>query len=122
MRGAGSLSAINRLVPDGPVGHVASPDLDPEPDWALEYEAAVADSAPRRRIERSGRDLWILYTGGTTGNPKGVMWPHANVAAISRRNYDAWGLPMPTTPDDIPAVLDLVHDAASLLASSPPRR
>lgn len=29
--------------------------------------------------ERSGDDYFILYTGGTTGMPKGVMWPHKNV-------------------------------------------
>ncbi len=92
------------------------------PQWALDYETVVADSAPAERIERSGSDLWILYTGGTTGNPKGVMWPHANVVAISRRNYDAWGLPMPTTPADIPAAIDLVHErclAPRQLAASP---
>jgi fatty-acyl-CoA synthase len=27
-------------------------------------------------IQRSGDDLLLLYTGGTTGMPKGVMWPH----------------------------------------------
>jgi acyl-CoA synthetase (AMP-forming)/AMP-acid ligase II len=40
-----------------------------------EYEdALVAQSPDRLDIERSADDLYIIYTGGTTGMPKGVMW------------------------------------------------
>lgn len=46
----------------------------------VEYESALADqSAARDFAERSDDDLFVLYTGGTTGMPKGVMWPHKNV-------------------------------------------
>jgi fatty-acyl-CoA synthase len=50
----------------------------PCPDWAVPYEDA-ASAAPvgvrtRSSTPRSGDDLYFLYTGGTTGMPKGVMW------------------------------------------------
>ncbi len=45
------------------------------PDFAESYEtlAETGEGAPLR-IERSPDDLFFLYTGGTTGMPKGVMW------------------------------------------------
>jgi acyl-CoA synthetase (AMP-forming)/AMP-acid ligase II len=47
------------------------------PDWAVEYEAAAAAGGPDTVSGpwgRSGDHLMLLYTGGTTGMPKGVMW------------------------------------------------
>jgi len=42
---------------------------------AVDYEQALAAASPERGFEeRSADDLYILYTGGTTGMPKGVMW------------------------------------------------
>jgi fatty-acyl-CoA synthase len=46
------------------------------PDWAVRYEQA-ASAASRRVVPPWGRspdDLVLVYTGGTTGMPKGVMW------------------------------------------------
>jgi acyl-CoA synthetase (AMP-forming)/AMP-acid ligase II len=49
-------------------------DGHPLVDGALRYEDLVGGHAPAARVEKSGDDLYILYTGGTTGMPKGVMW------------------------------------------------
>jgi 3-oxocholest-4-en-26-oate---CoA ligase len=47
---------------------------------ALDYETALASAPPGRNFEpRSADDLYILYTGGTTGMPKGVMWRHEDI-------------------------------------------
>jgi acyl-CoA synthetase (AMP-forming)/AMP-acid ligase II len=47
---------------------------------ALEYEAALRDAPANADFpDRSADDLYILYTGGTTGPPKGVMWRHEDV-------------------------------------------
>ncbi len=50
--------------------------------FAESYDALVAEgSGEPLGIERSQDDLFFIYTGGTTGMPKGVMW----------RNQDLWG-------------------------------
>jgi acyl-CoA synthetase (AMP-forming)/AMP-acid ligase II len=56
-----------------------SAEPDPRHD-AVDFEQAVASGSPERDFApRSGDDLYILYTGGTTGMPKGVVWPQRNV-------------------------------------------
>lgn len=55
-------------------------DLDTDALGAVPYEQAVASGAPDRDFgPRSGDDIYLLFTGGTTGMPKGVMWRQEDV-------------------------------------------
>jgi len=50
------------------------------PAAVQEYEAALAaESAERDFSGRSSDDLYVVYTGGTTGRPKGVVWRHEDI-------------------------------------------
>ncbi|NUP25858.1 MAG: acyl-CoA synthetase, partial [Nocardia sp.] len=47
------------------------------PADAVDFEAALAESSGERDFgDRSNDDIFMIYTGGTTGMPKGVMWRH----------------------------------------------
>jgi len=62
--------------------------LLPGAQW---YEEALAAASPERPdVEWSPDDLYILYTGGTTGMPKGVMWRNgdANVECFGGSRAD----------------------------------
>ena len=55
--------------------------------WA---EAVGSASAERPQLERSGDDHYVLYTGGTTGMPKGVVWRHEDVFYALGGGVDAY--------------------------------
>ncbi len=60
---------------------------------AVEYEEALAGSSPDGApVEPSPDDLYILYTGGTTGMPKGVLWRQHDIfmAAMGGRKVGTW--------------------------------
>lgn len=45
------------------------------PDNQESYQSLLS-TPPHKGFERSQDDILLQYTGGTTGMPKGVMWPH----------------------------------------------
>ncbi len=68
---------------------------------ALDYEQALAAAEPRPPgPDLSPDDLYILYTGGTTGMPKGVLWRQGEIA------YSAL---MSGEPPDVRAVQERVR-------------
>jgi fatty-acyl-CoA synthase len=94
----------------------------PSGSRSIAYEDAIAGAAPASRIERSGEDLWFLYTGGTTGMPKGVMWPHRSLLGTAEPTFRGAKVPMPETLEDFGATARQLADegrAPRLLAAAP---
>jgi 3-oxocholest-4-en-26-oate---CoA ligase len=61
------------------VDAVVTPDLPRVRIGGNYPEALAAASAERDFGPRSPDDIFIIYTGGTTGHPKGVMWRHEDI-------------------------------------------
>ena len=80
------------------------------PPFADDYEHLATSSALRSKVRRSGDDLYLLYTGGTTGMPKGVMWRVDDLFCLSNR--------MAKVQFDLDGTLD---EASALLAVPGPK-
>jgi acyl-CoA synthetase (AMP-forming)/AMP-acid ligase II len=72
------VSVLGAVLPDLPlikgVLVVAEAGPEPLPAFAEDYETVAETDRPAPAVVRSGDDMLFLYTGGTTGMPKGVMW------------------------------------------------
>jgi fatty-acyl-CoA synthase len=87
-------------------------DGSPLVDGAVRYEDLIEAHEPMERIERSGDDVIFLYTGGTTGMPKAVMWRHEDLfAALAPLAYSFFGLDMPDDSKDAGSRALKVHES-----------
>ena len=70
-------------------------------DAVISYESLVDMGSPERDFgSRSGDDRYILYTGGTTGLPRGVVWRQEDIFFATLGGGNPGGLPV-TRPDKI---------------------
>jgi len=76
---------------------------------AVPYNTLLADYDPMPRITRDEDDIYMLYTGGTTGMPKGVMYQMGSLA----EGFVNGGLAFigMTPPSDISQLGNTVRDA-----------
>ena len=77
------------------------PGADAAAAWR--YEEVIAGHTPLPRTRRDV-DHWLMYTGGTTGKPKGVLVDHAWLyPVISANGFRLIGEPVPDTLSDLRA-------------------
>jgi acyl-CoA synthetase (AMP-forming)/AMP-acid ligase II len=63
------------------------------------YEELIEENDPAPRIERASEDLYMLYTGGTTGMPKGVMYEMGGMCqSFVSTTFPLLGMGLPESP------------------------
>ena len=86
-------------------------DGSPVLDGAERYEGLVAAHESAERIVRREDDLYMLYTGGTTGMPKGVMYAiGGQTAGFIASSYPTFGVAPPTDAADIAGLVSAVAE------------
>ena len=97
---------------------VDAPGVDSQ-GYCHAYETVLDSASPARDFgERSDDDLYIVYTGGTTGMPKGVMWRHVDIffAAMGGGDPDNSKGPI-TAPEEI---VDRIPEMEMAALPTPP--
>jgi len=88
------LPNVKNWIEVSPDGKVA-PFAERFEDLAAEGNGGPLD------IQRSGEDQFFIYTGGTTGMPKGVMWAHEDLREITTAQARRMGIPVPETAAEL---------------------
>ncbi|HEU5152908.1 MAG TPA: AMP-binding protein [Iamia sp.] len=87
------------------LGHVVVLDDEPGGDPAvIGYEDALASAPPMELGAGSGDDRYLLYTGGTTGAPKGVEWRHEDIFHAALQGGNPGGPPI-ERPEELAGVV-----------------
>jgi acyl-CoA synthetase (AMP-forming)/AMP-acid ligase II len=98
-------------VDDGGTGQV---------EGALTYEDALATNEPMPRVARSEDDIYMLYTGGTTGMPKGVMYDMAShVGLFLRSGYPFLGQRVPRSAEEVAPLVEEITAAGNRMVAIP---
>lgn len=98
-------------VDDGGAGQVPG---------AVAYEDVIAGHDPMPRITRHEDDIYMLYTGGTTGMPKGVMYAIGGLTAgFVNSGFPLLGLAAPGDASEIGGLVGPAVEAGNQLISIP---
>ena len=100
---APNVQAIRNRLPDLQVLiQVADDSGNPLLPGAVDYESVTATPEPADGMPTpDGEDLYILYTGGTTGMPKGVLWRQHDIFMSAMGGRPFTGGPELTTYQDL---------------------
>lgn len=68
---------------------------DTEIDGCFSYEEIISSNDPMERMVRDEDNIYMIYTGGTTGMPKGVMYNHGEFSVAMYGGLKSQGYEVP---------------------------
>ncbi len=102
--------------------YVVADETGDGPSWATSYEVVATSGATLGDLpwQRSGDDLLLLYTGGTTGMPKGVMWRQDDLFnVLGAGGSPITGVPPATDVTDLVGRIDPSQPGPVMLVACP---
>ena len=87
---------------------------EPLNDNAVFFNEIIKEFDPLPPQDRSEEEIYMLYTGGTTGMPKGVMYKQGGFVTSMLKTLKAMGFEMPDDIDQLPQYVAQIKEANML--------
>jgi acyl-CoA synthetase (AMP-forming)/AMP-acid ligase II len=116
------LEGVRARLPKVKRWYVVSDDTGLGPSWASSYDKVVAATGERARPAwgRNGDQLLLIYTGGTTGLPKGVMWRQDDLFnVLGAGGQQLLGIPPAESVEELAARIEPNGFHATMLTACP---
>ena len=88
-------------------------------EGAIDYENSISSSKKQNRFNRTEENIYMLYTGGTTGMPKGVMYKHGSFVPSMLKTAFAMGFEVPEDLSDLEKIIFSAKEKNTLPVSMP---
>ena len=113
------ISAIKEQLPKVKVYIQIDDGTEPLMESAIDYENSISGSKEQIRFDRTEDNIYMLYTGGTTGMPKGVMYKHGSFIPSMLKTAFAMGFEVPEDMNDLEKIIVNAQANNALTVSMP---
>ncbi len=113
------ISAIKEQLPKVKVYIQIDDGTEPLMEGAIDYENSISSSKEQIRFDRTEDNIYMLYTGGTTGMPKGVMYKHGSFIPSMLKTAFAMGFEVPEDMNDLEKIIVNAQANNALTVSMP---
>ena len=113
------ISAIKEQLPKVKVYIQIDDGTEPLMESAIDYENSISSSKEQIRFDRTEDNIYMLYTGGTTGMPKGVMYKHGSFIPSMLKTAFAMGFEVPEDMNDLEKIIVNAQANNALSVSMP---
>ena len=113
------ISAIKEQLPKVKVYIQIDDGTEPLMEGAIDYENSISSSKEQIRFDRTEDNIYMLYTGGTTGMPKGVMYKHGSFIPSMLKTAFAMGFEVPEDMYDLEKIIVNAQANNALTVSMP---